>query len=104
MSEAAAPAPCDWDRVRDHLLASCARNAADHRSSVVVLAVDRLAQPWEIDIAFVDRRDGSRHRQRFDLVSCWTAYDATSVDQLAGMVHADLEESVLSVPPSRRDR
>jgi len=89
--------------VRDHLVASCARNAVDRRNAVAVLSIDPLEHPWEIDIAFVDRRDSSRHQQTFDLVSCWSAYDATSVEQLAGMVYADLEESVLSVLPSPRD-
>jgi hypothetical protein len=80
------------------MLASWARHAADERNVVEVRSVTRLTDPWDVVVSFVDRRDGSRHRQVFDLVSCSVAYDATSVGQLAAMIYADLEESVLSRP------
>jgi len=92
------PAAWDWERVLESMVASWARTAGDERNAVEVRSVTRLADPWDVTVSFVDRRDGSRHQQSFDLVSCSAAYDATSVKQLAAMVYSDLEESVLSGP------
>ena len=88
----------DWDEVRRTLVLACERNAGDSRNAVQVLAVDRAAHPWDVRISFVDRRDGRQHQERFDLLACVSAYDATTAEQLAGMVYSDLEESVLSAP------